>query len=81
MFARAFLQIARCPESQIKKVGNEIRLETSPFLIKYLDPRYKRELNRDILKYINYIKDLSLDYFKEFALRKAKVNRLMLFIL
>jgi len=76
MLSRAFLQIARCPESQLRKIGNEMKLQTPPFLVKYTDPHYKKELNRDILKYMNHIKALTIEYFDKFAISKAKVNRL-----
>lgn len=73
LFIQAFLELAKCPESQLQKIGKEVKLDIPPFLTKYVDPSYPRNLNRDILKYMNYIKDIALEYFRKFALEKTKV--------
>ncbi len=67
LFYHGFLEIAQCPESQIQRYGVEYKLPNAPQLVKYVDPEYKRELNRDILKYIKYIKETSFEYFKRFV--------------
>ena len=72
-----FMEIAHCPENQLTKTGTEVKLETPPYLIKYVDPSYSRNLNRDILKYVNYIKEIALGYLKKFALEKANVKPLV----
>jgi len=73
LFITAFTELAACPESQINKTGKEIKMETPPFLIKYVDSNYKRNLNRDILKYIKYIKEFGLEYLRKFLMERSEV--------
>ena len=72
-FCHGFMEIAHCPESQLTKTGTEVKLETPPHLTKYVDPSYGRNLNRDILKYVNYIKEIALGYLKKLVLEKSNV--------
>ena len=77
LFTQAFMELAVCPESQLRKEGKEVKLEIPPFLIKYVDPNYKRNLNRDILKYMNYIKEIGVEYLRKFTLTKFQVKNVL----